>query len=114
MVYLPKTLTAWGSNTFPQVFKQEVESLTVDQLPLQAGLARSSYVSDNGFELIIHSTHSNAEFIQVKAGIFYSGVIAGCNCADDPSPIDEETEYCVICANIDRKTAATEFILLME
>lgn len=114
MVYLHKSLAAWGSSSFPRVFKQEVESLKAEQLPLQAGLTRSSYVGNSGFELIIQSSQDNPESIAVKAGIFYSGVIAGCNCADDPSPMDEQTEYCVIRADIDKHTAATEFHLVTE
>ena len=45
------------------------------------------------------------ECIRVRAGIFYTGVISGCNCADDPSPVDEQNEYCVVQIDINRTTA---------
>lgn len=54
------------------------------------------------------------ECIRVRAGIFYTGVIAGCNCADDPSPIDEQNEYCVIQFVIDRTTAESIVSLLAD
>jgi hypothetical protein len=50
----------------------------------------------------------------VKAGIFYTGVIAGCSCADDPTPVDELNEYCVVQFDIDRMTAETTVRLLAE
>ncbi len=52
--------------------------------------------------------------VRVKAGIFYKGVIAGCNCADDPSPIDEQNEHCVVQFLIDRLTAEASVTLLTE
>jgi len=52
--------------------------------------------------------------IRVKAGIFYTGVIAGCSCADDPTPIDEQNEYCVVQFDIDRTTADATVTLLAE
>ena len=41
------------------------------------------------------SASEDAGLLRVKAGIFYTGIIAGCSCADDPTPIDELNEYCV-------------------
>lgn len=114
MVYLNASLAAWGDESFPRVFKQEVESLETDQLPLQAGLRQSSHVSDRGFELAIHAIEETSKTIQVRIGVFYSGIIAGCNCSDDPSTVNDETEYCLITAHIDKKTAGTEFTLRME
>jgi len=114
MVYLHKSLAAWGSESFPQVFKQEVESLKAEQLPLQSGLTRSSYVGNSGFEIIFQSSQDGPESIAVKAGVFYSGVIAGCNCADDPSPVEEQTEYCVLQFDIDRISAEATCTLLNE
>jgi hypothetical protein len=52
--------------------------------------------------------------IRVKAGIFYTGVIAGCSCADDPTPINEQNEYCVVQFDIDRATADASVTLLAE
>jgi len=50
----------------------------------------------------------------VKAGLLYAGIIAGCSCADDPTPIDEVTEYCVVRFDIDKATAETKVTLLSE
>ena len=58
--------------------------------------------------------HEEPGLIRVKAGIFYTGIIAGCSCADDPTPIDELNEYCVVQLDIDLATADTTVTLLDE
>jgi hypothetical protein len=114
MTHLHNSLAAWGSERFPETFKREVEDLEASLLPLQQGLSSSSYVSESGFHIIILSIDDTPEKILVKTGVFYSGVIAGCNCADDPSPVEEENEYCVVRIGIDKTSASAEFSLLSE
>lgn len=111
---LQKSLNAWGSPDFKKVLQLEIEQLDKRQLPLQPGLTASSHVTDRPIQAMILSVSEAAARISVKAGIFYTGVIAGCNCADDPSPIDEQNEYCVVQLDIDRVTAQTTVTLLAE
>jgi len=114
MIKLPKALTAWQSTDFTAVLKEEIEQLDAEMLPLQQGMSQSSYVRGDEFSVMIISVADEAGFIRVKAGIFYSGVIAGCNCADDPSPIDEQPEYCEVEFEIDKATGETIVRLLTE
>lgn len=114
VIQLPKSLNAWGRPDFKDVLKREIEQLDARQLPLQQGLSASSYVTDRPFQAMIIGVVEEAELIRAKVGIFYTGVIAGCNCADDPSPIDEQNEYCVLLFGIDRKSADTTASLLDE
>jgi hypothetical protein len=114
MIRLQKSLHAWGTPEFEAILKHEIEQLDAASLPLQQGLSISSHVTDSPFQALIISVHEDAGAIRVKAGIFYTGVIAGCSCADDPTPIDELTEYCVVQLDIDRTTAATTVTLLAE
>jgi len=114
MLRLPETLNAWGSSNFRDVFKQEVEKLGGQDLPLQQGLAASSHVSDRPIQVMILSIAEEPECIRVRAGIFYTGVIAGCNCADDPSPIDEQNEYCVVQFVIDKTSSESIVSLLAD
>jgi len=114
MTRLPKSLRAWNSPAFRDVLKREIEQLDAVTLPLQQGLARSSHVSARPFQAMIISVSEEAGLIRVKAGIFYTGIIAGCSCADDPTPIDEQTEYCVVEFHIDRTTAEARVTLLPD
>ena len=112
MMKLYKALGAWQSPEFNTVLQTEIEALDAALLPLQQGMSHSSYTSGNKFEVMIISVADEAGLIRVKAGIFYSGVIAGCNCADDPTPMDEQPEYCEIELLIDKATAETNISLI--
>jgi len=101
-ISLPNSLQAWSLNrtkadcnrAFKAVFIKEVEALNGHDLPLQEGLRWSSYAVAEGFRVMVIAIHETAESIEVKTGVFYKGIIAGCSCSDDPSPTDEQTEYC--------------------
>ena len=111
---LPESVHAWETPEFRDVLKHEIEQLDAGHLPLQQGLSTSSYVTDRPFQAMIISVSEEAGLIRAKAGIFYTGIIAGCSCADDPTPIDEQTEYCVVQIDIDRATADARVTLLPE
>lgn len=114
MIQLKHSLDAWGTPTFEQVFKQEVQQLDVNTLPLQHGLSRSSHVADSPFTVRILNMTETPDSIRIKAGIVYAGIIAGCSCADDPTPISEQTEYCEVLFEINKLTAETSVSLLNE
>jgi hypothetical protein len=104
MIRLPESLNAWSTPEFNAVLKREVEALTVDQLPLQRGLSFSSYVIDDKRSARIISVADAANVIRAKIGVFYHGIIAGCNCADDLTPIEALNEYCELWFNIHKRT----------
>lgn len=114
MFSLEKSLNAWGTPGFNQTLKQEVEQLDPLLLPLQQGLSLSSHVADSKFSAIILRVSDDAGFIRAKAGISYAGIIAGCSCTDDPTPMSEQTEFCEVLFAIDKQTAETTVTLLME
>ncbi|GAB4510962.1 MAG: hypothetical protein Tsb0026_13500 [Sulfuricaulis sp.] len=114
MIRLTKTLSAWGTPDFKDILKKEIEQLGTDQLPLQQALTTGSYALDSKLDAMIIGVSEEAGFIRAKAGIFYAGIIAGCSCADDPTPVNEENEYCVVQLDIDKLTAETTVTLLAE
>ena len=112
MIKLIKATAAWGSPHFEEVLKNEMQGLEHIALPLQQGLAQSSMVSDSAFSVVILQVTDTKHAIQVKAGIFYNGIIAGSCCADDPTPVCEQTEYCEVQLNINKSSAQTSVTLL--
>ncbi len=109
-----KSLQFYNTADFKKVLKEDIHNCSPERLPLQQGLTHSSYVSKNPFSAIILNTTENTQSIQVKAGIFYTGIIAGCSCSDDPSPTDEQNEYCELLFSINKETAETEVKLLTD
>jgi hypothetical protein len=114
MLLLSHVLQAWDTPAFSETLKAEIEQLDVDTLPLQQGLLHSSYASAENTKAVIISFSETSGVIQVKAGVFYSGVIPGCNCADDPSPLEQYPEYCELQFDINMQTAETAVRLLSE
>ncbi len=114
MIRLPNALNAWGTADFEAAFKQEIAALDAANLPLQQGLSISSHVTERPVQAMVLSAGEDAGRIRVKAGIFYTGIIAGCSCTDDPTPMSELNEYCVVQFDIDPETAETTATLLPE
>ena len=61
---------------------------------------------------IILKSDEDMNNVIITAGLFYTGVIAGCNCADDPTPADENNEYCEVLLRINKITALTTVSLI--
>lgn len=114
MIRLDKALRAWGSPDFKTILKHDIESMDAELLPLQQGLTIGNYVIANQHTAMINSASEAGNLICVTAGIFYQSVISGCSCADDPTPVNENNEYCVMRLDIDKVTAATAVSLVME
>jgi len=96
------------------VFEQEVATLESSLLPLMQGMSQGSQITAADIGVMLISADDAGSCIQVRAGIFFSSVIAGCSCADDPSPVDENAEYCELRFDIDKEGARTEVLLLVD
>ena len=114
MIRLHRSLHAWGTSDFETALKQELALLGIGQLPLQQGLSVSNVATDDPITVMIHRVTESGDAIRVRAGILYKGVIAGCSCADDPTPDNENNEYCVVRLDIDKATAAAAVVLVTE
>lgn len=114
MIRFPRSLAARQTPDFKATLKAEIEGLDVGLLPLQQGLSRSSHVSADRVGATILRVEEAAGCIRVKAGLFYTGIIAGCSCADDPTPVDDLTEYCEVWFEIDAATGEGQVRLLEE
>ncbi|MEW5904282.1 MAG: hypothetical protein AB1722_08075 [Pseudomonadota bacterium] len=107
MIRLPDTLAAWDSADFETVCRREVAALGVSGLPLQRCLAAGSQVLPKPVSVTVLGAEEIDGVLRIRAGIFFTSTIAGCSCADDPSPSNELNEYGVLRFEIDRATAAT-------
>ncbi|MFZ5536300.1 MAG: hypothetical protein ACOZAP_02330 [Pseudomonadota bacterium] len=112
MPQLSKTLAAWGTPAFNDVLKDEVRQLGVEHLPLQQGLAHGNFTSGENLQVRAISTSETFDAIEVKAGLFYSSIIAGCACVDDPTPLSDLPEYSEVLIRIDKATAEATITLL--
>jgi hypothetical protein len=112
MIKLQNALRAWNTPDFERALKHEIQELDANLLPLQAGLTQSSHVSEGKISVVVLNTEELAARIRAKVGVFYAGVIAGSCCADDPTPLSENTEYCELQFDIDKNTAEASVVIL--
>jgi len=113
-IRLIQSLAAWGSPDFKSILKHEIEQLDTLLLPLQQGLTTGSHALDGNIEVMILSVSETEGTIHAKAAILYQSIIAGCSCADDPTPMDERNEYCEVRLDIEKSTAETTVTLINE
>lgn len=112
MIRLSASVAAWGTPAFDEILKGEIEGLG-DRLPLQQGLSQGSYSKGEGLSAMIIKVDDEPGLIRVKAGVFYTAIIAGCSCADDPTPVEDLPEYCELRLDIDKRTAETRIVAVM-
>jgi hypothetical protein len=113
MPSFPRTLAALGSPALNEILRDEINALDSTLLPLQQGLTRSSHALP-GFTARLLDVEPGPGILRVKAGLLYAGIIAGCSCADDPTPVDEITEYCVVRFDIDTASGEAGVTLIEE
>lgn len=112
MLELSNEINTWDHPDFKATLKQSLETLDPNLLPLQQGLSHSSYVGATPHQVVILTSTDTAAQIEIKCGIFYGGIIAGCQCADDPTPPDECQEYCEVMVRIEKSSGRAEISLL--
>lgn len=95
------------SGDVAKALQNDIALLGIERLPLQQGLAVGSHVIDTDLQVTLLGTVSRDDVWRVRAGIFFSSVIAGCSCTDDPTPLDSNAEYCEMQFDINRLTGET-------
>lgn len=108
---LPAAARAWGTPEFAAVLKAELEALPQDSLPLAAALTRGSHVADEPHRVRVIAAHERDGLVHARVGVFYAGIIAGCSCADDPTPVEPQPEYCEFTVTLDPHTGAATLTL---
>jgi hypothetical protein len=101
---LAESVGAWNTTAFRDVLKREIERLDPGLLPLQQALSATSYALGEGFQAMVLGVSEQAGSIRAEVGIFFSGIVAGCSCADDPTPVEPQNEYCELRFEIDIAT----------
>ncbi len=107
MLTLTKSLHAWNTEQFKPTFIEQITQLSLEELPLQQALLQGSYATRDNLQVMVNSMDDQSENILITAGIFYSSIIAGCNCSDDPTPVDLNSEYCEMLFTINKSNAET-------
>ncbi len=106
MPILLNAIQQWRSGAFEKALKNELENTQSHALPLEKGTSQGGYVDDSNISVTVLNHEDRENKIQVKVGIFFTEVITGCGCGDDPMPVNA---YCEMLISIDKMTAEAIF-----
>jgi hypothetical protein len=112
MLAFSRVLDAYGRQDLESVLKHEIEALSVADLPLVHALQGCNEFADDKIQATLLKISDEANRLRVKAGIFFLGVLTGCSCADDPTPVEPQNLYCELMFDIDKASAAVTVTLV--
>lgn len=99
---LTDNLRACLHSTDDQHLKEQLAlalaELPAEQLPLQAGCTQGGMIDASELAVSVLDVRRGAGRLSARAGVFFTEVVGGCNCHDDPSP---SNAYCVLDVEID-------------
>jgi len=104
-----KSLSEWNTDTFKSSLKLEIENLDAGTLPLEHGVSQGGNIDDSNITATILNIADETSTITGKVGIFFTEIVGGCNCNDDPV---ETNAYCEIIITINKTTATTTITAL--
>ena len=94
------------SNSFSKMLKNEIENFATGTLPLEQGTSQGGYVDDSNITATVLRVSDNQNLIHAHVGIFFTEIVVGCGCGDDPMPINA---YCEMLVMIDKTSGKAEF-----
>jgi hypothetical protein len=106
MLKLRDALQKYRSGSFDKALKCELESLPSGSLPLEKCTSHCGVVDDSNISVTVINTQQRKSCIQAKIGVFFTEIVAGCVCGDDPTP---ENAYCEMLIRIDHATGEAKF-----
>ncbi|TVP85326.1 MAG: hypothetical protein EA347_09955 [Thioalkalivibrio sp.] len=103
---LRHSLAAFGTPDFTAVLRADLAALGPDALGLQQALSTGSTAMSDDIEVMLLRHSETPDGLCVRIGVFFTSVLGGCACADDPTPENEHPEYCELDIAIARETGA--------
>ena len=94
MLELPASAAAWGTPAFAAALRAELEAVPAEALGLQRQVALGGQLADAPVQVTVLASRADGAGVRARVGVFFASVIAGCSCADDPTPVEDLPEYC--------------------
>lgn len=107
----PFTLQTWPDEVCRTALKRDLGNLDASVLPLHRATTQGGMVDDSRLSVTVLTAKEVDGRIQVRAGVFFTEVIGGCNCHDDPV---EANGYCQLGISIDPHDGSAAFTLLPD
>ncbi len=95
-------MLAWQTEAFGPTLKREIETMGAEVLPLDQGTSQGGFVDDSKITATFLSVIDRGHSIVAEVGVFFTEIVAGCSCGDEPDSINA---YCRMQIHIDKTTA---------
>lgn len=103
-IRLAHCLEAAGSTDFADCLARALKALPAGSLPLQGGCDQGGLADDSDISASVLSVDQTEDCMVARVGVFFTEIVGGCNCNDDPL---EANAYCVLEVAVDRIDGAT-------
>jgi hypothetical protein len=100
-VDLKYCLEALDTTVLAQRLTDTLCELPPGTLPLQHGCEQGGMIDDHAISASVLTVERTADHLTARVGVFFTEIVGGCNCNDDPV---ESNAYCIIEVRIDRAT----------
>jgi len=109
---LPNTLAAWGSEAFAVILGRELTAAEGLQPLLLRAMTHGNQLATTPVNLLLLHAADEGSCLRLRLDVLFQSVVAGCSCADDPTPWSEINECCHIEIVIDKTTAQADMELI--
>ena len=105
-IRLRHCLEAEDAERFKQRLAAALNALPGGSLPLHAGCEQGGLVDDSNISASVLSVEQDKDRFLASVGIFFTEIVGGCNCSDDPLEVNA---YCVLEVAISRRDGVAKF-----
>lgn len=100
-VRLQQCLGLTDAQAFARSLAAALRALPRGTLPLDAGCDQGGRVDDSDISVSLLDNAEGPERITARVGVFFTEIVGGCNCGDDPLEVNA---YCILEVTIDRSS----------
>jgi len=106
IINLNATLKSWGTENFNAALIGEIMSLKPGVIPLQQALTQGDTAAELPDKVSVISSSETDTDIVVMLAIFFTEIISGCSCGDEPENLNG---YCEMQLLVKKSSAEAEF-----
>lgn len=101
----------YDSESFSCSLKNYIENLPTNTLPLNQCTTQGGIVDDSNISASILSVSDTEDCIKAKTGVFFTEIVGGCSCGDDPVSLNV---YCEIIVFFNKHTGELQYSIFNE
>jgi hypothetical protein len=91
MIADPHEFLSASAQELTEMLASWLETLPVSKLPARLCCSRSGLIDPNDWSFSVLDTEIDGNCITARVGFFFTEIVGGCNCDDDPSRFND---YC--------------------